>query len=138
MGQFLRIASQTPDSVISSSAVRARTTVEIAAKAGRWDCPVRVTRALYEAAPFTVLEEVSAEPDTTQTLLLAGHQPTWSELASMLVGGGVIGFPTATMARIDFDVDAWRHVSAGAGVLTWVIPPKTFTKGSWADLAEDD
>src|SRR4029453_10627238 len=79
MGKFLAQAGRVPDSIVTSSAVRARTTVEIAARAGGWKAPVRTTRALYEAAPEAVLEEVRAEADGTETLLLAGHEPTWSE-----------------------------------------------------------
>jgi phosphohistidine phosphatase len=135
MGRLLELADQAPDSVVTSSAVRARTTVELAAEAGRWKCPVRVTRALYEATPFQVLSEIQAEAQATRTLLLAGHEPTWSELASLLVGGGALGVPTASMARIDFDVEEWKSVAYGKGLLVWLLPPKLFTKGEF-DFAE--
>ena len=131
MGRFLTLARQVPDSIVTSSAARARTTVELAAQAGNWQCPLRVTRALYEATPLVVLEEVRREPDATGRLLLAGHEPTWSELASLLVGGGAIRVPTGAMLRIDFDVSAWPAVAYGKGSLIWLLPPKLLTEGDF-------
>jgi phosphohistidine phosphatase len=131
MGRFLQLAEQVPDSVIVSSAVRARTTVELAAEAGAWACPVRVTRAIYEATPFQVLEEIRREPDATETLLVGGHEPTTSELATLLLGGGVVRVPTAFMARIDLLAGRWQDVGHGRGSLVWAVPPKLFTKGSF-------
>jgi phosphohistidine phosphatase len=131
MGRFLTLARQAPDSIVTSSAVRARTTVEIAARAGGWTCPIRTTRALYEATPFVVLEEARAEADTTERLLLAGHEPTWSELASLLVGGGMIRVPTAALLRIDFDAESWSGIAYGRGLLAWLVPPRVFTEGDF-------
>ena len=129
MGRLLKAIGQKPDGVVTSSAVRARTTAERAQKAGGWTAPLRVTPALYEATPFTVLKEVRAEPESTQCLLLVGHQPTWSELVSLLVGGGLFRFPTATMARVDLHIDRWRDAEYGRGELVWLIAPRLLTDG---------
>lgn len=133
MGKFLAKSGQSPDSVITSSAVRARTTVELAAEAGKWTCPVRETLALYESSPKTVLREIQAEPDNTSTLLVAGHEPVWSDSVSRLIGGANLRFPTAAMARIDFEVEKWREVSFGRGALIWLVPPKALFKGGFSD-----
>jgi phosphohistidine phosphatase len=131
MGKLLALAGRVPDSIVTSSAVRARTTVEIAARAGGWRTPVRTTRALYEAAPEAVLGEVRAEPDGTETLLLAGHEPTWSELASLLIGGGNVAMPTGAVAAIELEIDAWKAVAGGKGRLLWLLVPKFFSEGSF-------
>ena len=131
MGRLLRCAGDVPDSIVTSSAVRARTSVELASEAGAWDAPVRVTRSLYEATPFVVLEEVRSEPDATLTLLLAGHEPTWSELASLLISGGALRFPTAAMARIDLHIGSWKDAAYETGELIWFLRPKFFTKGDF-------
>lgn len=131
MGRFLSLAAQLPDSVVTSSALRARTTVELAAEAGAWKCPIRVNDALYEATPFKILEEIRREPEPSATLLLGGHEPTWSELGSLLVGGGTLMIPTATMVRIDFGLDTWASIAYGEGALVWLVPPRLFTKGEF-------
>jgi len=131
MGRFLSLAKQVPDAVITSSALRARTTIELAAEAGDWKCPVKVTRSLYDATPLAVLEEVRAEPPDRTSVLLAGHEPTWSELVSLLIGGGTVGMPTACMARIDFGVESWEAIEYARGSLVWLLPPRVFTKGKF-------
>lgn len=131
MGRLLTLAHRAPDSVVTSSAVRARTTVELAAEAGNWTCPIRVTDDLYEATPAKVLQVMHQEPDTTHTLLFAGHEPTWSEMAARLIGGGNIEFPTAAMACIGFEIPSWTAANFGAGTLQWFLRPKFFTEGDF-------
>ena len=126
MGQLLAAAGQEPDAVLTSSALRAQSTVELAAQAGGWLCPIRVTDNLYETTPAQVLHDINQESQTTQTLLLAGHEPTWSTLMTLLIGGGQLRFPTAAMARIDFEVKAWQQVTYGQGRLIWLLQPKLF------------
>ncbi|MGF1600724.1 MAG: histidine phosphatase family protein [Thermosynechococcaceae cyanobacterium] len=116
-----------PDCVITSSAVRAKTTIELAMQAGQWDCPIEITDQLYEANPEQVLALVHEVSNTVNTLLLVGHEPTWSELTSQLIGGGQIRFPTAAMARIDFEIETWPQVREGQGTLIWLLQPKFFT-----------
>ena len=127
MGRLLAAAEQNPDRVISSSAVRAHETVKLAAKEGNWDCPIEIANALYEATPAQVLATIHHVPNETETLLLAGHEPTWSTLTSLLIGGGQIRFPTAAMARIDFDLASWKQLEYGKGRLIWLLQPRFFT-----------
>ena len=131
MGQVLSASGQVPDLVVTSSAVRAKTTVKLARAAGKWKCPVETTDALYDTDAASVLEEIRALPNSASTVLLAGHEPTWSELASFLIGGGNLRFPTAALARIDLEVPGWHAVTFGRGELVWLLQPKFFTKGKF-------
>ncbi|MEO0375187.1 MAG: histidine phosphatase family protein [Cyanobacteria bacterium P01_A01_bin.17] len=124
MGRLLSHAP--PDLVITSSAVRAKQTVVLARQAGQWGCPVQVTDKLYEADTTQVQSVIHQVSDEIDTLLLAGHEPTWSVLTSQLIGGGQIRFPTGAMARIDFGIDAWHQVENGQGILRWLLQPKFF------------
>ncbi len=124
IGRFLATIGQAPERVVTSSAVRARTTVELAAEAGDWDAEIEVTETLYGAAPPGVLERIQGQPDACERVLFAGHEPTWSALASALVGGGRLRFPTAGLARIDFETARWRDADFGAGELVWMVTPK--------------
>lgn len=128
MGQFLKKTNQIPDSVITSSAVRALTTAQIASEAGSWGCAIRVTDSLYGASPNEVLQEIRREPDKADILLLAGHEPTCSESVGMFIGRAFVRFPTAAMARIDFDVASWDQVDFGHGRLSWLVTPKLLQK----------
>ena len=124
VGAFLNAIGLTPDSVITSSAVRARTTVEIAAEAGSWGCGIRTADGFYGATPGQVMEEVKSETDSTKTLLIAGHEPTWSALITLLIGGGTLRFPSAALACVEFPVEHWRDVEPSRGQLAWLVTPK--------------
>jgi phosphohistidine phosphatase len=105
MGLQLASMEQVPERVLTSSATRAQETARIAAEAGGWSSPIEVEPEFYESSPETVLRRVAVEDDRLSSLLLVGHEPVWSMLASALIGGGSLRFPTAAMARIDIDVE---------------------------------
>lgn len=128
MGRVLTNMGQIPDLAISSSALRARDTLQLAARAGRWKCPMRIESALYESTPNDIVHWISQIEDSPSMLLLTGHEPTWSALAAKLIGGGLIRVPTGAMLRIDFDIDGWQHIGKEKGELRWLLPPKTICK----------
>jgi phosphohistidine phosphatase len=125
MGRLLHQAEQVPDLAICSSAVRARDTLQLAARAGHWHCAMRVDSDLYEASSDTVVRLIRAVNTPAPCLLLTGHEPTFSELASRLIGKALMRLPTASMTRIDFECDDWEQVEFGQGQLRWLLPPKT-------------
>jgi phosphohistidine phosphatase len=129
MGSYLAAVDEVPAQVLTSTALRARETVRIAMEAGDWACPVEERSELYETSPADVLDLVAAHDDEIPRLLLAGHEPTWSGLAQLLVGGASLRFPTAAVARIDFEVESWRDVRAGSGTLRWLLTPKELARG---------
>ena len=124
IGRFLSRTEQAPDLVLTSSAVRARTTAEIAAEAGSWDAALEVEDGFYHGSAETVLERVRQVDAGVGALLIVGHQPTWSELVAELTGGAAPAFPTAALARVDFAVADWSGIGPAAGVLTWLITPR--------------
>ena len=126
MGQLLAAAGEAPDFVITSSAVRAHTTAELAMEAGGWDSPMRVEPALYGASPGEVVRVIQATEEHVDSLLLVGHEPTWSSLASILTGGGYVRVATATAVGINLGVTRWAAVEPGYGELAWLLPPRLF------------
>ena len=128
MGRLLSQTGQVPQLAVSSSALRARATLQLAVRAGRWHCPMRVEDALYGNSVDGILNWIKSLDDNPESLLLTGHEPTWSELAGRLIGEGNVRVPTATMLRIDFEIEDWRQIKSGRGQLKWLIPPKLVCK----------
>jgi phosphohistidine phosphatase SixA len=128
MGRYLASLDQVPDRVVCSSAVRARETLRLAAEAGGWSCPVTVAEELYQASPGRVLELIRDIKDSVNSVLLVGHEPTWSLLAGKLIGRARVEFPTAAMARIDLPVARWGDVGFGKGILVWLVTPKLLAR----------
>lgn len=124
MGRFLAESGTLPDRVVTSTAVRAQSTVDLFLEAGGIEAPVRATRALYLAGPNDLLREIRAEEDAADVLLLVGHQPGWGETVGRMIGEAAVHFPTAALARVDVDVESWTEMAFGRGELVWLVPPK--------------
>lgn len=127
MGEFLRDVGMAPDMLLSSSALRARSTAELAMEAGSWRVELEATGALYLVSPLAAIDVVRQIPGDCSTVVLVGHEPTWSECAGALIGSGRVRMPTAAMACIAFD-RPWREVVPGVGELQWLVPPKVIQK----------
>jgi phosphohistidine phosphatase len=126
MGNALARLGEAPHLVLTSPARRAIDTVRLAAEAGAWTCPVE-TAGLYGAMPDEVLRVVRGVDDTHERLLLAGHEPTWTDLVARLTGAAV-RFPTAAIARIDVPAARWADVRPGTGTLVWFLSPRAAGK----------
>ena len=124
MGKYLAGLDQVPHIVVSSTAVRARTTVELAMEEGNWGSEYRLERGIYGSSPETLLNLLRNLPSDNNIACLAGHEPTFSSFITMSTDSGWVRFPTASMARIDFDVLQWQDVRFGEGTLAWLMRPK--------------
>lgn len=123
VGRFLTSSQQVPDLVLASTAARAAETARLAVEAGRWRAPVETVRDLYLAASDTLLARIQGLSDQYATVLLVGHEPTWSTAVSRLTGGSRLQFPTGTLARIDLPTARWRDAEYNRGDLVYLIPP---------------
>lgn len=131
IGRFLERMGTPPGRVISSSAARARTTAELAAEAGGWDCPLDLTLSVYEAGPEEMLEAIRRRGGREPSLLVVGHEPAFSRLASVLIGGGNLRLPTAGLVCIRFGCDEWSQVEPGKGELAWLVTPKLLARAGF-------
>jgi len=125
MGRYLKSIDEVPDVVITSTAVRARTTAQLANEAGKWSVEVEDNRDLYDASPSSVLDLVHELDDNVASVMLVGHEPTWSASIQILSAGPGVQFPTAAMASIQFDVDKWSDVQPAGGRLNWLVIPRS-------------
>ncbi|MCH9646674.1 MAG: histidine phosphatase family protein [Deltaproteobacteria bacterium] len=131
MGVFLARVGSIPDLMLTSSAVRARATVELASEAGKWRaCPLHLTRSLYEASASAALSQLRLLKTGPEIVLLSGHEPCCSELVGELIGHAEILMPTATAARIDLSIKSWEEIAPGLGTLRWLVTPKLLQLGA--------
>ena len=127
-----------PDTVLVSTAVRARQTWEIARDAMKDAVRARQPRVelldeLYGAEPTQLLRLIRlAEVTNPARLMLIGHNPGMHELALMLAGSGNAAakkslednLPTAGLAILDFAIDDWSKVAFRRGELVRFTSPK--------------
>jgi len=124
LGRVLRRADERPALCVASTARRAQRTADLVleAGAGARDFTRRSAHALYQAAPADVLDDLRSIDDAIPSVLLVGHEPAWSTVASHLVGAAPLSLPPGTCVRID-SPRAWSDVDVGGGTLRWMLPP---------------
>jgi phosphohistidine phosphatase len=124
VGRFLSESGMIPDLILSSTAVRALTTAELALEAGGWDCKVVTNPDLYASDPDRVIEVIHGIENRVDRLLIAGHEPTWSTLVTRLIGGGRVRMPTAAVACLDLPHGDWIDLAPATCELRWFMTPK--------------
>jgi phosphohistidine phosphatase len=133
IGEYLRAQHLIFDHIVASPAARVVETLEQIAEglgetiAPQWD------KRVYLASAPSLLDLIQESNDGYDHLMIAGHNPGLEELVLMLVPDDPDDlvrdeieekFPTASIARIHFDVDRWEDVAANKGELAHFIRPR--------------
>jgi phosphohistidine phosphatase len=117
-----------PQLVVSSSAVRARETLQgVLPGLGKPEIWIEVT--LYAASAETLLERVRALPDEAETAMLVGHNPGIGDLLLLLSAPGELReraeakVPTGALATLEANVERWVDLEpGGARIVSFVVP----------------
>jgi phosphohistidine phosphatase len=132
MGAFMARRGLAPDLILCSTAVRARQTLNLALPHLKGAPAVTYEDALYLASSATMLKRLHRIGAEVRHTMIVGHDPGMHALAMELAGSGrsddlgrlAEKFPTAGLAVIVFDVDAWSEVHWGGGRLKLFTAPK--------------
>ena len=113
MGHLIRDQNLVPDEIVSSTAVRARTTAEAAAEACGYAGELTLTDELYLATAGEILRYAQERTDESyERVMLVGHNPGMEDLVGMLSGRRET-FPTAALAVFELEIDRWAKLELG-------------------------
>lgn len=117
-----------PQLVVSSSAVRARETLQ-GVLPGLGEPEIWIEVALYAASAETLLERVHALPDEAEEAMLVGHNPGLGDLLLLLAEPGELReraeakVPTGALATLEADIERWAELEPGsARIMSFVVP----------------
>jgi phosphohistidine phosphatase len=111
MGELLRHEDLVPDLILSSTAVRAKKTAELVAKACKYKGEISLNRSMYTsevAGYFKILEGLS---DRHNTVLLVGHSPSVEQTIEMVTNSLDILMPTCALAHIRLLIEDWAELN---------------------------
>jgi len=113
-----------PDLIICSVAQRTRQTAEYICEQLKFDQDAIVfNEDIYEASMRTLFNTITTLDDQHKSVMLIGHNPGFTYLAEYLTKEVIENVPTCGVVCIEFDIDSWKEVSGGLGVLKWFIHP---------------
>jgi phosphohistidine phosphatase len=143
MGRWLRQAAYVPDTVLCSTARRARQTWQLAEGALQDRPAVTFEHGIYGASAAGLLDVIRHAPSGARTVVVVGHEPAVQDLALALAEtapdadrGTTAGaqspdalnrmrtkFPTAAIAVLEFS-GPWSRLENGQARLASFVTPR--------------
>ena len=121
MAEKLIEKSLVPPIIITSPALRAKTTAEIFSE--HFKLPdAEVNKSIYEASEETLIKVICLLPEKYDFIALVGHNPGISQVIYYLTGQ-VKEVHTTTTALIELEIKNWSAVSGNTGTLAYFSWP---------------
>jgi phosphohistidine phosphatase len=125
MGKALINIGFMPDLIVSSTAVRARSTADLVAREISYHLGIKTIAEIYEEGHGTISGIIQDFNDRYDNVMLFGHNPTLEQLAAYLLQmQGHIILPTSGMICLEAQVRSWAEAKPGDFHLKWFIIPK--------------
>lgn len=106
------------DKIYSSSATRAKMTIEILAKGlGIHLENVKFVDELYNASRKDLLNFIRQLDDNLNSVAIVGHNPGLTDLTHYLLYDFDHELPTTATVLIELDIDTWSSTKSGTGTL---------------------
>jgi len=118
MGRRMKSKALAPDALVSSPALRARTTAEFDIAQIVYD------KGIYEADLKDLLHIVKNLDSQLSTVMMFGHNPTITDFTNYLTGEYIESIPTCGTVNIRFDCTDWSSIGKGSGSLVEFDYPK--------------
>lgn len=125
MGKKLKEKNITPDVIISSPALRAKTTAEIIAKELNYSKSIIFKDDMYESTPSKLHKILTKLNNKYKTVFLFGHNPEINMLAENYVDFRK-NIATCGVVEIEFDCKKWSDISAENAKLISFDYPKRY------------
>jgi len=125
MGARFKQRGVKPCRIISSPALRAKTTAKLIAEA--IDFPVDDITSnpeLYFAGTGMFLKAASLVDESCDAAMLVGHNPAITEFANVMANTDIDNIPTCGLVEISLDIDSWSDIEMGIGTLVEFDYPK--------------
>lgn len=85
---------------------------------------MEIVPSFYGGDWTDVVEAVMAGGGRAERILVTGHEPTWSDLVSVLTGGSQFAMPTAAVACLAIIGRDWSKLGPGCAELQWHVTPR--------------
>jgi len=115
-----------PDLMLSSLALRAQTTADELGKKIGYEGRIHYMEELYNSRPETIMNILTLQDDSYETIFVVGHNPELTEFANFLVEDNFAKLPTLGVLAINLDIDSWNNINEKCGKIDFFIQPKQF------------
>jgi phosphohistidine phosphatase len=128
MARRIKINHEMPDLIISSPAMRALHTAEIFVRVIEVKHKnLKIDERIYGSGVGVIKKILSEQDSEHKNIMIFGHNPDFSELATVLSGREYIEMPTCGVFRITFNASDWKSISADNKIDEQLDYPKNNT-----------
>lgn len=130
MGDFISKYKVRPEAIFSSPAKRARMTAQMVAKKSKHKMEPVFIDKFYGDDYGAMVEHIKSLPDSLDSALLIGHNPTLENLVSFLVSEGSlnIDLPTAGLVVIESEMRSWNKLHHSYNTLKLFVTPRSIQR----------
>jgi phosphohistidine phosphatase len=123
MAQLLKDAGHFPQKIVSSSAVRAKSTAGYFSDTFR--IPVELVDSLYHGQPNDYLDQIVQLPENIQCVAFFGHNPGITYIANDIQSGVTDNVPTCGIIVAEMPIDVeWKNAHWAKMKLKYILTPK--------------
>ncbi len=127
MAKVLKSKGVNPDLLLSSPATRAYSTALFFADAFEIDRrDVQLQPRIYEAFSEDILAIIEQLPAEADTVLLFGHNPTFTNIANRFSKKHIDNVPTCGIFKVEAKVQSWKDFQAPTAQMTEFHYPKQY------------
>ena len=124
MGKLLKDKNIMPDIILSSPALRAKTTAEIISKEVKYSKVIVFDKKMYESSDATLHQILTKLDNKNGVAFLVAHNPGLNMLAEYYVDF-YQNIPTCGVIEIEFDCDKWKDIGpSNAKLISFEYPKK--------------
>ena len=128
MGKLISERGEKPELLISSPANRAFSTAKAFAKEMAYtETDIIVNPAIYGVGAQQLLNLVKDFDDLYNSIMLFGHNPTFTSFGDMVSGENIVNVITCGVVRIDFECSSWNSIDFNSGRMVFYEYPKKHT-----------
>ncbi len=125
IGKHLYDQKIIPKIILSSTAVRAKTTAQLVCEALKVETEkIQLEEELYVASLSTFLALITQLDDSSNAVMCVGHNPAISYLAEYLTKVEIGDMPPAGLVIVQFNTLCWKDVKQGVGELITFLTPE--------------
>lgn len=125
MASFMSDLNIRPDVIISSPAKRANSTAVFFAKSfGIETADIRIAEVIYEALMSDILQLINGLSQEIDTVMLFGHNPTFTNLANYFSPDFIPNVPTCGILQVEANTNNWTQFNNQTARLVKTYFPK--------------
>ena len=120
-----------PEKIISSPAIRALHSATIFARTfGFKYHEITINKDIYLAEFNTMLDIIKQTNNDVNSLMIFGHNPTFTDLAYYYLGNKIENMPTTSIVGLKFNTNSWLEIKELKPVESFFDYPKNIKESS--------